>query len=108
MFFLRDGANDPLYLEDSSGNFSKSKKDKFEGVDVTNSKFLEEASRRPLAMNLLEKRQSHQGTLCWNCGAWRLHVQKGIVSLAFLPSRRLCWQFVGNPENKKRGGYLYE
>ena len=63
MFFLRDGANDPLYLEDSSGNFSKSKKDKFEGLDVTNSKFLEEASRRPLAMNLLEKGKVIKG-LC--------------------------------------------
>ena len=53
-------------------------------------------------MNLLEKRQDHQGTLCSNCGALRLHVQRGIVSFASLPSRRLCWRFFGNPKIKKR------
>ena len=30
-------------------------------------------------MNLLEKRQGHQETLCQNYGALRLNVQRGIV-----------------------------
>ena len=52
-------------------------------------------------MNLLEKRQGNQGTLCSNYGALRLHVQRGTVFFASLPSRRLCWQLVGNTEIKK-------
>ena len=51
-------------------------------------------------MSLLEKMQDHQGTLCQNCGALRLHVQRGIVSFASLLSRRLCQRFVGNPKVK--------
>ena len=63
MFLLRDGVNDPLYLEDSFGNLarvltvfneektqkqmgghfvSKCKEDEFEGVGVTNFGFIEE------------------------------------------------------------------
>ena len=63
MFFLRNGVNDPLYLEDSLGNFarvltvfneekiqeqmgghvvSKCKEDEFEGVSVINFRFMEE------------------------------------------------------------------
>ena len=56
-------------------------------------------------MNLLEKRQGHQGTQCLNFGAPRPHVQRGIVFFASLSSR-LRYQFVGNPETKKRE-YLY-
>ena len=62
VFFLRDGVNDPLYLEDSFVNFarvltlfneekiqeqmrghivSRCKEDKFEGVGVTNFGFIE-------------------------------------------------------------------
>ena len=65
MFFLRDGVNDPLHLEDSFGNLarvlpvfneekiqeqmgghvvSKWKEDEFEGVTVTNLGFVEEIS----------------------------------------------------------------
>ena len=65
MFFLRDGVNDPLYLEDLFGNLarvlpvfneekiqeqmgghvvSKCKEDKFEGDNVTNFGFVKEIS----------------------------------------------------------------
>ena len=55
-------------------------------------------------MNLLEKRKCLHETLCLNCGARRVHVQRGIVSFSSLSSRRLRCRFVGSPENKKRGG----
>ena len=52
-------------------------------------------------MNKLGKRQGHQGTQWWKCGALRLHDQRGRVFFASLPSRRLCRQCVGNPEIKR-------
>ena len=39
-------------------------------------------------------------TQCWKLGALRLHDQRGKVFFASLHSRRLRWQFVGNPEIK--------
>ena len=68
VFLLRDGVNDPLYLEDALGNLgrvllvfdeekiqelmgghvvSKRKEDEFEGVGVTNFRFMEEMLHIP-------------------------------------------------------------
>ena len=96
MFFLRDGMNDPLYLEDSFGNLARV-------LPIFNEEKTQEKMGDMLFANT--KRMNLKVSMSpildsWNHGfscrkaikelSLRLHVHRRTVFFASLPSRRLC------------------